>query len=244
VRNDGKMYAENATIKLKAKSMIGTWKVEEERLSNYLYSTPLNNETPPAYRYFTFLRAVSDWSNVSDAVFGVYYDALNPGFTKWEGSSTYTRNRFFCVTNDGKVYINKEGSVIGKCEINENGELEIPSNHIFTNATPTDFAIDASINENYETLFDDLALQTYTYNGQYHIGFDASKLKTDYTEFNYAGFAKKEIDEGETTITQYKINYNEFIALNTWQIQKLKAKVKALEDRIASLESGTSEPEA
>ena len=36
---------------------------------------------------------------------------------------------------------------------------------------------------------------------------------------------------------QHNLIYSEFIALNTWQIQKLKAKIKEQEQRIADLET-------
>ena len=42
-------------------------------------------------------------------------------------------------------------------------------------------------------------------------------------------------DEGNNTERVY-LHYNNFIALNTWQIQKLKSRVAELESRIAALE--------
>ena len=43
------------------------------------------------------------------------------------------------------------------------------------------------------------------------------------------------LDKGITE--QHNLIYSEFIALNTWQIQKLKAKIKEQEQRITYLET-------
>ena len=43
------------------------------------------------------------------------------------------------------------------------------------------------------------------------------------------------LDKGITE--QHNLIYSEFIALNTWQIQKLKAKIKEQEQRITDLET-------
>ena len=41
--------------------------------------------------------------------------------------------------------------------------------------------------------------------------------------------------DGEES-SRYGLSYNDFIALNTWQIQKLKSRVSELEARLEALE--------
>ena len=92
--------------------------------------------------------------------------------------------------------------------------------------------------DSYETLFDNLRPRQYRYvdgnKGRVHSGFIAQEVsdaviaagKTIDENAYVCAFENK---EGET---YYGLRYEELIALNTWQIQKLKQRIKQLEDKI------------
>ena len=90
--------------------------------------------------------------------------------------------------------------------------------------------------EKYSILFDELHPVIYRYNdgtsNRYHTGFIAQDVKhaLDVAEIDTSDFAGY-ID----TENGLALRYSEFISLNTWQIQKLKARVSELEDQIALL---------
>lgn len=93
----------------------------------------------------------------------------------------------------------------------------------------------------YDSLFDAIKPATYEFNngrsGRTHTGMIAQDVETaleasGLTSTDFAGFIKtpKLDDDGnETDGYDYALRYEEFIALCIWQIQQLKARVKALE---------------
>ena len=90
---------------------------------------------------------------------------------------------------------------------------------------------------NYEILFDNLIPVRYKYNNgtsnRYHLGFIAQDVEkaikiSNLTPQDCAILVK---DEQEN----YGLRYGEFISLNTWQIQKLKARVIELENEIKEI---------
>lgn len=99
--------------------------------------------------------------------------------------------------------------------------------------------------ERYEALFDALRPVSYQMasgtSGRTHIGFVAQDVEdalaaSGMTSLDFAGFIRSPIldDQGqETGDYNYALRYAEFVALNTWQIQKLKARVEELERRLA-----------
>lgn len=91
----------------------------------------------------------------------------------------------------------------------------------------------------YDTLFDALKPVTYKYNngtsGRTHTGFIAQDVLT---AIETAGLATKDFaayiestDESGETVRS--LRYEEFVSLNTWQIQKLKERVAKLESELA-----------
>ena len=104
----------------------------------------------------------------------------------------------------------------------------------------------SSLELKYNDLFDDLKPVTYKFKtgtDKINIGFIAQDIRDSliknnfkldevnfYTQYN-SDMAKK-INNSE-----YTLSYTDFIPLNTWQIQLLKKRVAALEEKIAQLES-------
>lgn len=100
--------------------------------------------------------------------------------------------------------------------------------------------------EAYEKLFDDLHPVRFKYDDgtsdRYHTGFIAQEVKaaTEAAGLSTQDFAAYYTFERQISETEYvttaALRYGEFVSLNTWEIQKLKAKIKALEERISALE--------
>ena len=116
-------------------------------------------------------------------------------------------------------------------------------------ATTSDINLKNTIKEMpdiYSDLFDNLHPVVYKYNdgtsGRFHAGFIAQDVRdatilAGLTTQDFAGYIESlstNKETGETTKTCY-LRYEEFIALNTSEIQKLKARVKTLEDEIKEL---------
>lgn len=123
---------------------------------------------------------------------------------------------------------------------------------IKSNATESDSRIKHSITpftETYDKLFDSLVPTTFIYNEtarcgtsqRRHCGFIANQVEDSMNTLGLTGkdFAALDIlgyIEGEDNSENPKcLKYDEFISLNTWQIQKLKARVTELEKEIKEL---------
>ena len=96
--------------------------------------------------------------------------------------------------------------------------------------------------ERYEVLFDNLKPKNFKYvdgnRGRVHSGFIAQDVTAAIEEGNMtldevAYVCAFENREGDV---YYGLRYEELIALNTWQIQKLKSRVSELENKIKQLE--------
>ena len=110
--------------------------------------------------------------------------------------------------------------------------------------TTSDFNFKNSINNlinEYDILFDNLIPRTYKFNNgtsnRNHIGFIAQEvlngLEIANIDFNSCAIVGK-LDIG-TDEEHWALRYEEFIALNTWQIQKLKTRVIELENEIKEI---------
>ena len=99
---------------------------------------------------------------------------------------------------------------------------------------------------NYDSMYDYLRPVAFKYNngtsGRFHVGFIAQDvyraivdagLSTD----EFAGFVEYSVNE-QGDDRMLGLRYDEFISLNTWQIQKLKARVAELEAIVAKLQEG------
>ena len=93
----------------------------------------------------------------------------------------------------------------------------------------------------YKEAFDSFRPVTFKLNdgtsGRTHIGFIAQEIKeacdkANITTQEFAPVVIKSIDSENST---WGLRYHEFIALNTWQIQKLKTRVNELEREIKEI---------
>ena len=92
--------------------------------------------------------------------------------------------------------------------------------------------------ERYNALFDGLKPCSYKLNdgtsGRVHIGMvsqdvEAGLEDANLTSMDFAGFIKSPMEDGSHA---YGLRYEEFIAMNIWQIQQLKHRVDELEEKI------------
>lgn len=97
----------------------------------------------------------------------------------------------------------------------------------------------SDLSEKYETLFDAIRAVRYQYNygtsGRYHTGFIAQDvlnaiLSAGLETKDFAAYVETKDEDDALTCA---LRYEEFVALNTWQIQKLKARVDELEKIVA-----------
>ena len=101
------------------------------------------------------------------------------------------------------------------------------------------------MNDVQEQLFDALKPVTFKFidgnSGRTHYGFisqDVENALTDIglTGMDFAGFCKDSYFDNDNIVTKYSLRYSEFIALNTYMIQKLKKENRSLQEKINSLE--------
>lgn len=101
------------------------------------------------------------------------------------------------------------------------------------------------LSEKYDTFFDNLIPRLFKYNDgtsdRFHAGFIAQEVETgiynsSLTTQDFAGFVKAESYNESENISEKScfLRYEEFIALNTWQIQKLKQRIGELESKIGA----------
>ncbi len=96
----------------------------------------------------------------------------------------------------------------------------------------------------YDSLFDSIEPIRYKYNSgtsdRYHTGFIAQQvlssiISSGMDTSDFAAYCDIHEDNGDVTCG---LRYEEFVALNTWQIQKLKSRVTELERIVAELTNG------
>lgn len=123
--------------------------------------------------------------------------------------------------------------------------LKINANGVVYNGT-TVHTSDANVKEDinhdldaYEVIFDNLKPCSFKYiygtAGRDHTGFIAQEVReavesSTLTTKNFAAYV--DFMENEEPFGSCGLRYSEFVALNTWQIQKLKKRVEALEQMI------------
>lgn len=106
------------------------------------------------------------------------------------------------------------------------------------------------LDERYDEFFDTLEPQRFKYNNgtsdRYHLGYitqdvQEGLVQAGLTEQEFAGVITRDVG---TDAEESYLRYNEFVSLNTDQIQKLKKRVDALEAKNAELEERLAKLEA
>ena len=91
-----------------------------------------------------------------------------------------------------------------------------------------------TVDDYYENFFDELIPTAFNYiddiEKKLHFGFIAQDVECALLNNNISNFA------GIWKEEYYNLNKPEFVALNTWQIQKAKARITELEEKVANLE--------
>ena len=106
------------------------------------------------------------------------------------------------------------------------------------------------LNKEYEQFFDLMEPVKYKYNngtsGRYHTGFIAQQLENALTQSGLTtqDFAGMKLYHPGQDDEFWYLRRDEFVALNTWQIQKLKPRMTEAEERIYNLEQELKELKA
>lgn len=143
-------------------------------------------------------------------------DSSSYTYTNWDGWGTFT------LTGEG-------GQLRGNWSLDGSG--------IATTSDQKSKKSIQLISEKFNHFFDLLKPSQYQYkNGtsdRYHTGFIAQEIEQGLNKSNIStkNFAGLIIDNNKN----YYLRYSEFIALNTWQIQKLKQRVTELENEIKEI---------
>jgi hypothetical protein len=98
-----------------------------------------------------------------------------------------------------------------------------------------------TFSDEYDTFFDMLRPKRYKYNdgtsNRYHTGYIAQEVvqSLEKSGLSTSDFAAVMLRHPGSINERWQLRRDEFVSLNTWQIQKLKARVAELEAKIATL---------
>ena len=101
----------------------------------------------------------------------------------------------------------------------------------------------STLSSQYSIFFDNLHPVTYKYNdgtsNRLHTGFIAQEVcdALEIAEIDTQDFAGLVIDHDEESNDSWYLRYEEFIALNTSEIQKAKARIATLEQEVEELKA-------
>lgn len=157
------------------------------------------------------------------------------------------------ILNKGYVYLTKQNgefrttiqsNIINLGDDDCFGYLKGTWTGTVTNATTSDYNYKNSITNlstSYNTLFDNLSPKIFKYNdgtsNRFHTGFIAQDVNKAVEESGLTSqdFAASILLNQGKEDEHWALRYEEFIALNTWQIQKLKQRVAELENEIKEI---------
>lgn len=194
-------------------------------------------------------------ANVSDSAFD-YTTVIRSGLVMAYGdiSGTGDYNRATIMLSNGVIFCNAGTNKVGDVYIRDYEvamiELQRGANYAYLSGTwksASSISITSdrnqkhnieNLDDRYSLIMDKLKPRRFKYDdGQsdrYHTGFIAQEVKDSMDEVgldtkDLAAYVAATIDGDQTVLS---LRYEEFIALNTWQIQKLKQRVAELERRI------------
>lgn len=185
---------------------------------------------------------------------GLVEGAASFGSTEGIGMNCNTHTCF--VTNMGAAIESKNDSSSSKVAASSGTVTIAASTTVdidttsFVSNTPLSVSSDAAVKhdinynlDRYESAYDEFLPCIYKYNygtsDRYHTGFIAQDIKKaiENNGLNTGDLAAyvEYVDDENRKYGQCGLRYEEFIALNTWQIQKLKKRVSTLEEQITAL---------
>jgi len=187
-----------------------------------------------------------------------YNTAIRPSivFCSGDNNGNQEQNTAVAYTNYGITFY--YGGTTNLRTINANNyqivKMSVRSNDLYISGTITGNTSGSIISDKnkknsistfsdkYNVLYDALVPVTYKFNygtsNRIHSGFIAQDVlqainNAGLTTQDFAAYVETKDENDEETCS---LRYEEFIALNTWQIQKLKKRVQELEDIVAKLQ--------
>lgn len=190
-----------------------------------------------------------------------YNTAIRPGYILCSGNNHFSekKHKATVYTPGGIVFCYGGDINLRTANIPNNSQLAVGSMDIsetnvlmggnFTGRSSGSIVSDSArkhdiltIDSQYDILFDALRPVTYKYNdgtsGRTHTGFIAQDVLSaiqlaSLTTMDFAAYIEATDVDGSSVCG---LRYEEFVSLNTWQIQKLKARVAELERIVATLQ--------
>ena len=196
-------------------------------------------------------------ANVSDSAFD-YTTVIRSGLVMAYGdiSGTGDYNRATIMLSNGVIFCNAGTNKVGDVYIRDYEvamiELQRGANYAYLSGTwksASSISITSdrnqkhnieNLDDRYSLIMDKLKPRRFKYDdGQsdrYHTGFIAQEVKDSMDEVgldtkDLAAYVAATIDGDQTVLS---LRYEEFISLNTWAIQKLKARVAHLEELLTA----------
>lgn len=234
VYHDGSLYATSATIK--GTLQVGSKIFDSDSLTLFQdtsgngFRHEVNGHSHQISFSAAKLNLESQYSSYKAYLtLHPHTNSLSPGDAGWQPSL------ILGVSGTGQ-----RGLLAGEWYI---GSLSSPT------AVTSDVNLKNSINlidEKYETFFDSIEPVTYKYNDseadRIHTGYIAQQIdkaltQSGLTKQDFAGLVITNYNLTENEPQKWALRYEEFVSLNTWQIQKLKSKVTNLENTVVELKT-------
>lgn len=175
---------------------------------------------------------VSERALYLEAGRGDLYLTSPNGYITFDSADYVTSRNSICPTSSGGANLGSSGFLWGVVYA-ESGTINTSDQN-----KKHDIVYDLKA---YDSFFDQLKPTSFLFDngtsGRRHIGFVAQDIEQALTDcginsMEFAGFVKSPLEDGNYL---YGLRYAEFVSLNTWQIQKLKAGLHRLETEVKGL---------
>ena len=243
VTKQGNLYASNANITgtiTANDGYIGNVQitttglgVENEDGNSYITSTGIG-----AYKGMFNVGSIGGWTFGNYSLTGNYY-ILTGGTVSYLTNNASTQTLYYSQLLPDKLVTKEKLASVTAQQYIEWGTL---TNITFDSDERLKNSIEKFSNE-YDVFFDMLQPKRYKYNdgtsNRYHTGYIAQEVVKSLEESGLStfDFAAVMLRYPGTEREKWQLRRDEFVALNTWQIQKLKARVTELENKIELLTS-------